>query len=245
MSQLLTAPEINPTTNKKYPTQDMQVASTMQIVDFSLDSVRNFMEQPKFSVEQLDWVKIARKNKTIGSFVWTTTSTVGPYTLTVNQNFVRSLITIGKTFNAFTNYSRILITIKPTSNSQYQGLLGLAWDPSPSPTFYNDFCGADLTDIAIFQQFQTAWITPDNTAEFSFIIPLNYPFEFFRLINNNNNFSASNAMYNYMNDYVFGTIRTLIYSPLRTQSTLLGLSFNVSAQILDLQTAGLQIMADN
>lgn len=245
MSQPKTAPESNPTMIVSNPTQMLQVIPQVQVTNFQFDSVQDILEQKSFSIEQLDWVKIAKKNKTIGNFLWVTSSTIAPYNLNVNMNFVRSLIPIGKSFNNFGKYTKLLITIKPTSNSLYQGLLGFFFDPSPTSTYLQDYFGMDLSDIRIAHQFQKVWISPENTNEINMLIPINYPFEFFKLLSAGTTTSHGRALYDYTNNYSFGTLKTIVYSPLATTSTNNTLRFNVSAQILDLQTAGLYINNGN
>jgi len=246
MSQLETTPELNPTRIESHPTQEMLVKEPMIVVDFRTtpsESIRH--ESSAFSIEQLDWVKIASKNKYIETFTWTVGSTVPWMEKEFTIADILPLIPIGLKYNSYANFNTVLISIKPTNNAYFAGLSALCWDNAPSLNYYDKY-NINLTNARKFQ-FQKIMISPKDSGEINFLIPLNFPFEFIKIVQTGTTYpylGRLNAMAAYMNRYVLGRVRTAVLSVLATTSTLTSLQFTMSGQVLDLQTAGLNINSD-
>jgi len=255
MSQLETNPLTNPTILETHPTQQMLVKPPAQIMDLrstSLFFVRN--QTTQFTMEQLDWIKLAMKNKYISTFIWHVSSGNSWFEKEFTIADLIPLIPIGLKFTSFKNFNTVLFSIKPTSNAFFAGLTMLCWDPAPTPSYYADIWNIDLTltpDMGTHRKFQfnKMMISPKTADEFQFIIGINSPFNFFKTkhvsTGGNPILPRLDLLADYHDRYPLGRIRSGVLSQLNTTSPLTSLSFSLSGQILDLATAGLFINADS
>lgn len=246
MSQLETNPLNNPTIRVSNLTQVLDVKPPAQVTDFRFDPATSVKPNQTFTIEQADWVKIAAKNKAIANADWVINTDGDWFTLDVDFALVKRLLTVGPSFNSFANFNTLMISIKTTNNAMFQGLTMVTWDNAPTNTFYFTVKGLPVsaTDAkAIYSQFNRVNISPKTSGEINVLIPLNYPFEMFKF----QKFGNSNYNYNadYLEPYRFGTLRFTTVSPLEAVAgSLTRLSFSISAQVMDLETAGLCFRAD-
>jgi len=248
MSQLETTPELNPTHLESHPTQQMLVKEPMIFIDLRSAPPQSLRgENSSFSVEQMDWVKIAQKNKYMHTYSWPVGSTVPWLEKEFRIEDILPLIPVGLKFNSYANFNAVLISIKPTNNAYFQGLTALCWDNAPSIQYYDNYLINVAASNARKFQFSKIMISPKDSGEINFLIPINFPFEFIKLFNPSL-LSPSGprniAMARYFYRYSLGRLRTAVLSQLATTSTLTQLTFTMSGQVLDLHTAGLNIRSD-
>lgn len=242
MSQLNTAPEVNPTHLETHFNQQMLVKDTVMIHNFVYDSLEDRGIKKMMSVPQADWIKITEKNKYIGQFDWVVGDTAPQPSIDIDFNYIRPLIPVGLEINSFSKLNSILISIKPTNNALYQGLYALGFAPVPHSTFVNNTYGVSVTGTnEAFFQLDTVFISPNNTDEINMIIPINFPFEWFRNRRNPLGQTYSDYLELYSNSYIFGTIFKKIIFPLESTSPGLSFTFTISGQLIGLETAGLRI----
>lgn len=238
MSQIETNPINTPTIKVENPTQVMHVKSPVQISNFHFDPLGLIRSQnSKFSIEQLDWQKLAQKNKYYTTYIWTLNSLDSWILQRIDWDFVKRFIPVGMRFNSFSNFNNFLISIKPTNNAFFKGLTMMTFDPAPSSTFYSDIYEIDINSRERQYQLSKIAISPKTSGEINVLIPINFPFEFFK----NNVTATPGNVGDVLSNYPFGYLRSFVLSPLGTTSALTELAYTASAQVLDLQTAGLYI----
>lgn len=240
MSLLSTAPETNPTILETHPTQVMRVKPSVEIIDFTFDDISTVVDTKTFQIEQLDWLKLSQKNKFIQFYTWPIDVSTTWMTIDFNRAFIDQLMPVGQAFNSFSKFTKVLISIKPTSNSLMQGLSVISYQPVPVGNFLNVAYNYNLTanPERIFQIPGKKFVSPNNSNELNFLVPINFPFEFFRWSAGSGG-TPSDFQENYIGSYQFGTLTIQNLIPLTTKSALTGLVYSVSAQVIDLQTAGL------
>jgi hypothetical protein len=192
-------------------------------------------------MNQLDWVKLAQKNKYLGTYRWTTTSNAEWMNFVLSLSTVERLIPIGKDFNSFMNFSHLMFSLKPTTNAMMAGLTKIFFDNSPRDDFLNLTYGIDFSNNTnlhrIYQYPGEAYISPNNSNEINFLIPLNFPFLKFKwgaVVAGN----SDAAMSRYHREYVFGILKTAVISQLVTKTSLTEITYTLSGQFLDLSTSG-------
>jgi hypothetical protein len=243
MSQTETNPLNNPTIRVKNPTQIMDILPTAQSTNFLMDdSVYLRMRENPITIEQLDWVKLAKKNKYLANLNWATSSTGTIYTQLITPSFVNTLIPVGLDINTFINYDSLLLSLKNANNPFYAGLLLVTFDNAPSSTYYGDIFGITLNARDMWQ-FSHIYISPKTDGESNILIPINYPFAYFK--NPRTGLPPNDtqlALNNWLTNYGFGCLRVFVLSPLVTTSTILTQSVTISGQVLDLSTGGLNFV---
>jgi hypothetical protein len=243
MSMLETNPLNNPTIRVRNPTQVMDVLPTAQSTNFLMDdSVYLRMKENPITVKQLDWVELAKKNKYLSNLNWGTSSSGMIYSQLITPSYVNNLIPVGLDFNTFINYDNLLFSLKNAHNAFYAGLLLVAFDNAPSPTYYSDIFGITLSGRDMWQ-FSHIYVSPKTDGESNILIPVNFPFAYFK--NPRANLSSSDkqlALNNWITNYGFGCLRIYVLSPLVTTSTILTQSITISGQVLDLSTGGLNFV---
>lgn len=232
MSQLETNPLNNPTISETHVNQKMQVKPAAQVSNLLFGPQTRGLQD--FTIPQLDLTNIADKNKYIGTFSWPISSNASWVNVQFNWNFIKTLAPIGLSWNSFSNFSHILISIKPTSNAFFKGLTILAWDPVPSTNYYTSVYSMPYGTVGAFQQ-QKVNISPKTSDEINMLIPVNYPFNMFK---NNIGPTSDTFVYTYLNTYTFGFLRAHVVSTLETTSALTSLTYTMSGQLLDYRTAG-------
>jgi hypothetical protein len=240
MSYITTAPETNPTSITQNPTQIMQVKPAVQVKDFANDNIESIKEEKTFSITQLDWVKLAAKNKVVDNLTWVVGAADLVYSRDINLAFLSTLIPVGKDFNSFTNMHRIMFSFKLTFNANYAGKLAVIWNPSPFPDYLAVHFGFDLDDLRVINLLQKVWLSPDNSEEVNIMIPVIFPWNYFKW-GSKTPLSLSAVLSTLSDNYNFGTLSTKVFSPLVSNSPVTSLRISVSAQIMDLSTAGLAI----
>lgn len=237
MAQLNTAPEINPTILDKLPNQLMLVKSPALETTFILDDVKKEQDTKTFTIPQMDYVKLSFKNRVVANVPWNLTSVNLISQIPVDLAFVQSLLPIGRDFNSFVNFNTVRFSIKPTSTANMQGLMLVGWNNSAADSLVKG--RTPPINIAYMWQLPNKFfISPNTSDEYNFDIPLNFPFNFFKWGVNSPGFSGSN--HRYMNQYRFGILYFYVVVPLATKTSLTGLNYSVSAQLVDTQISGLK-----
>ena len=243
MSQTETNPLNNPTIRVKNPTQVMDILPTAQSTNFLMDdSVYLRMGENPITIQQLDWVKLAQKNKYIFNVNWTTTSTGIISTTLITPQYLNSLIPVGLDFNTYINYDNVLFSVKNANNPFYAGLILLAFDNAPTISYYSDIFGLTLNARDIWQ-LSHVYISPKTDGETNVMIPINYPFAYMK--NPRSGLSPNDrefALNSYLSNYGFGVLRFFVLSQLDTTSPVLNQNLTVSGQVLDLSTGGLNFV---
>lgn len=237
MSELETNPLNNTTIQVENPNQIMVVKPTVQITNFSYDGSDRISVPRPFSLNQLDWIQIAAKNKYFDSFDWNVGDVGIIRRITITPQFIRTnLIPLGTNFNTWFDYKNVLMSIKSAANPYYAGLLMVSflssWNVDPT-----NVKSAKVLSIRDLFQVPHVFISPKTSGEVNFLVPLNYPFEAFR--NKPQGFgSAQTELELFMDNYVFGHIIISVLSPLATTSSKMKLTYTFSGQVLDLSTSG-------
>lgn len=241
MSLLSTAPETNPTVMEVHSSQVMKVKDAVEIIDFTFDDISQIVDTKTFQLEQQDWFKLAAKNKFVSVHNWPINTISNWLNISIDRLFVDKLIPVGRTFNSFNKFTRILISIKPTSNSLMQGLSAISFLPIPRAAYLADLFNYSISNQPerIFQVPGKKFISPNNSNELNFLIPVNFPFEFFRWDPGSLALSPASYQDDYISGYPFGSLHIDTVVPLTTKTPLTHLVYTVSASVVDLQTAGL------
>lgn len=231
MSQLETNPLANPTTVVTLPTQVMEVLPPT-IMD-TLDLIPLNRNNSGFSIQQLDWVQLAKKNKYLATFNWTR---AGAFASWISFNFtvntIKRLSPVARQRMNYANASTLMISIKPTSNAFFQGYSNLYWDPAPTSDYYNDILGITINS-ELTAQFKCYPISPKTSDEINLLVPINFPFDYMLFSP-----GSSTTLTDYFDSYRFGSLRAVPFSPLATTSALVQLTYIMSGQVMDLKTAG-------
>lgn len=240
MSQVETNPIVNPTITVSNPNQIMQVKPAVQITNFLFEDASMVRQQRSpFSLDQMDWLSLANKNKFIAPIPWAVAATGDIYTLELTPNFISTLIPTGKTQNTFFDYDTVLFSLKSTANAFYQGYALVCFDPSPTPDFYGSVLGFTKSNID-YWQLQNVKLSPKTSGEINFTIPLNYLLDKFK---NNHGVTDQAALDAYMGTYSLGRIIIRVLAPLATTSPNTTLVYTLSGQVVDLRTSGTIVVA--
>lgn len=232
MSQIETNPLVNPTIVTRNPNQIIETLPAVQISDFSIYNPFN-RHVSSFAIPQTNWISIAATEKYYDSLVWNVGSTGSIKTLELNWTNLKKLMPIGPDFNSFANLDTILFNIKKTDNPFYQGVMVIAFDPSPSPTYYKDFFNTTVILNHIWQ-LQKVFLNPKTSGDILLQIPINLPFEFLKI-------GSVDLLEGYLADYSFGRLIFYVQDPLNTMSPTTSLSYPIRAQLLNAATSGLKI----
>jgi hypothetical protein len=242
MSQVETNPLLNPTITETKPTQILQTLPSGTVTDFKRDDKSLIRTQGKiFSSPQLDWVKLAQKNKWIFTYRWPVNDSSIWMNYHVRIRDILNAVPIGTSFNAFGNFNTIKFSIKPTNNAYFKGCSILYWLPAPNSAFFSTFYSIANGNLSKLWQLPHALISPKTSEQIDIYIPFNYPFEFFRTQQLGN--TLQSVLSTYQLDYTLGFIRARPIVNLETTGTLTGLDFNVSIEVLDFETAGTNVTA--
>jgi len=233
MSQTETNPNFNPTTTINLPKQQQQQMPP-KVTDFSMykSGPDRFLN---LNCNQMDWIKIASKNKYINTAIWSIDSSTPWYGKEIDVPFVESLMQVGREVQTFYSFSKVLISIQPTHQAFFQGNTKFAFDPAPNPNYYS-ILGYSIDDYGYYQ-FQTVDFSPKSTQSYNFLFPMNIPFAFLQFSSTNPTFNGPTEAY--LKSYNMGRLRSRVYSELTTKGTNTSISYHVSAQIIDLKTEGM------
>lgn len=241
MSMINTAPELIPTIPEKHYNQDMQVKPSVVITDFTQDTLEEAGFQRQFQVSQADWIKLSAKNKYLGNFDWVVSSTAGPASIEINYDYFQQLIPVGLPISSFLKMKALLLSIKPTSNSLYQGLMDVAFIANPYALFTNQYHGISYsTTLETWWILNRVQITPNNTDEINLILPINFPFEVMKIPTATPLNTYASKLGEYHRSYTSGTLAFRVVVPLDSTSPLTALNYTISGQIIDLETSGLR-----
>jgi len=239
MSQLSTAPLLNPTIEVDNLNQKMLVKSQVQAVDFGFDDVSQHLQQDTMNIERMTWEKIASKNQLISNHKWEVGTDTVWMEIPITYDYLRKLMSLGAEVHTYTKFSRVLFSLKPTNNSLFQGLSILSFRTLPENVYLKQTFNIDDDSKAKSWQFRKMFIQPNDSNDINFFIPIIFPFSKFA---NNISSGTINAFRGeYFKNYTLGIIKIKTIVPLKTKSELLALNYTLSAQILDLQLAGIQV----
>jgi hypothetical protein len=257
MSATETNSLFNPTSVTKNPNQVMVELPDNQFTTFALGNPFS-RDVTSFTTDQVGWNDLASTDKYVETFTWSTANTKGEeiYTKPIDFAFIKTLAPMSQNINLFSNFNSLMISIKNTENPFYQGMLYVFFDPSPSvigssgpllfyPTVLS-FNGGINQTLTTISQFSGVPNMPKNSGVDRFIIPINYPYQFFSGLPS----PAVNAALSldtqsrirYADTYSFGRLRIVVYDPLNTMSPLNNLKFSVNASITNFTTAGLNLL---
>jgi len=231
---------LNPTIEVDNPNQKMLVKQSTQKVDFGFDNISNLIQSDSVNIEVMNWQKLANKNQYVSSVTWTVDTDTRFASIPIDYKFLTQLIPLGLQNHNFTKFQRIKFSIKSTNNSLFQGLAVLTVENFPTSTYAMDLFNIDTKEKTALWQFQKMYIQPNDTDEYNFYLPLNFPFRLFSNITTPEN-STHFFRANYIKDYVLATINFTTIVPLSTTSTATKLVLTVSAQIEDLELAAINV----
>lgn len=240
MSQLNTAPLINPTVIEEHPNQQMLVKEIALIRNFCIDDVKMSQDNNYFSIPQMDWLKFSQKNKIVGNFSWTAGSS-NLIRINVGSGLVDSLLPVGKDFNSYYNFNSITFSIKPTANAFVQGLAAVTWLNEADPLNMNVWGFQVYTTRKLWQIPRKFFISPNNTDEYNFTVPLNMPFNFLKWGGLGSN--VAGALATYMLNYFYGTLSIDVIVPFATKTDITSIPYVITAQLTDIQTSGIKFVS--
>lgn len=208
MSWLETTPKLTPTEQVAKPLQKLFGLPDAQQRNFG-DLPANFMRPTHGTkVTQLKFSDIPLKERFVETIEWPigTTNPVLWYK-EINMSFLSSFME--RTLDTFMlmDIDEITFTIRTNANAAYQGLMWLIWEPTPSSNWFHDIYDYSIS-LAEKSQLQRLEITPNTSGEYSFTIPIIYPFDMFLNPNLPTNAASDSyiAMMNYTKNYTFGRI---------------------------------------
>lgn len=250
----------NPTSVTKNPNQIMVELPDNQFTTFALGNPFS-RAVTSFTTDQVGWNDLASTDKYVETFTWATANTKGQeiYTKEINFSFIKTLAPLSQNINLFSNFNSLMISIKNTENPFYQGMLYVFFDPSPSVpvtsgvSYYYpkvlSFNGGSTQTLTTISQFSGVPNMPKNSGVDRFIIPINYPYQFFSGLPSTATTAAlspeTQARIRYADGYSFGRLRVVVYDPLKTMSPLNNLKFSVNASVTNFTTAGLNLLPSN
>jgi hypothetical protein len=239
MSQLNTAPEINPTQQVNLPNQKMLVKDTAVDQTFTIDDIRRKIDNNTFLIPQMDYVKLTQKNRVIKNITWRLAG--GSFiidSLPLTFNAIRPLFPVGLDFNTFINFDKIQFSLKPTTNAYVQGLMCVAFLPEGGNTTVD---GVNVTNNAhhVWQIPKKFFVSPNASNEYNFQIPINFPFNFFHQGDTTAG-TTSGALSTYMSNYRFGTLFFFEIVHLTTKTAITSFNYSLSAQLVGAQFNGLK-----
>lgn len=238
MSQLNTAPLINPTIVETHPNQQMLVKAPAVVRNFCIDDVKMSVDNNFFNIPQMDWLKFSQKNKLVGSFVWNASSASNLFRQDINTVFVDQLLPVGKAFNSFYNFNSVTFSIKPTANAFVQGLAVVTFLNSPVDDL-SAVWGVDMyATRRIWQIPQKFFISPNNTDEYNFSVPINIPYNFLKWGGAGSD--VASALHTFTEDYLFGVLSVDIIVPFLTKTDIVNIPYVISAQLTDISTSGIK-----
>lgn len=247
----------NPTSVTKNPNQIMVELPDNQFTSFVLGNPFS-RDVTSFSTDQVGWNDLASTDKYVDTFLWSTSSLKGTviYTKEIDFSFIKSLAPMSQNINLFSNFNTLMLSIKNTENPFYQGMLYVYFDPSPAvmgPSYLLSFYpnvltfngGVDQT-LTTISQFSGIPNMPKNSGVDRFLIPINYPYQFFSGLPSAAVTAAltpsTQSRLRYADSYSLGRLRVVVYDPLNTMSPLNTLKFSVNASITNFTTAGLNLL---
>ena len=235
MSQLETAPINNPTNQQHLP---KQVTNTKEKLVFNfLDDATMHDKAIEANFDQMDWNKIALKNKFLIAPLWTINDLNSWFTQEINPELVFKFLQVSRNVQTFFKYDALLISVQPTIHGFFQGLTKFAYDPAPAADYYSRILGIDISD-ASYTQFKTFDMTPKTRDRRDMIIPMLTPFAF--ITRKPTGLDIGNSYTeNYLHNYPMGRIRTRVYSQLTTKGTNVSVQMHFSAQVINLKTDGM------
>lgn len=239
MSQLSTAPLTNPTIEVVNPNQQMLVKSAVQVVDFSFDKIENKLQETTMNIDRMTWEKLAAKNHLINKYAWKVDIIDTWIDLDIDFDYITNLMILGKEVHNYSKFTRILFSLKPTNNPFFQGLSLLTVRNLPSKNYLEELYNVDSTQLTNAWQFPKMYIQPNDSNELNFMIPINYPFA--KFANSLSTGTPESARGEYFKNYVTCQINAKTISPLTTTGTINQLVYTLSAQIIDLELAGIEV----
>lgn len=241
MSQIATTPEFNPTILETHPMQKMSVEETGVFKVFCQDDENLIRQSKKLTNELMDYVKFATKDKFIQKMSWSVGSTSDWMGIEFNVHLLKDLtLDIVKRFLYF-QPTGLLFTLRPANNAYYVGKTWVIYDLSPSKDFYEIFY-AKAFNLGVASQFDRFEITPNDSKEIKFQVPIMIPFDVFRT-----DFTGSIDNYlieqqNYLDGYSFGRLRTFSPALLKTSAAnRQNLAFPLSAMLQYVSYGGTQV----
>jgi len=241
MSMIQTDPIVNPTTEVVLPNQVLESQEIDQNVDLSFHNQEMIKPSLPIPINQMTFTTYPMKNKPIiDPFIWTTIMNPGLVkVIKVNWTLLKQLIPAGLNINSFLNGGTAILNIKNTNNAFFQGLVKVIWEPTPLDLFKSEFTGSPTT-LGDYWQMNGSIITPDTKMETNLLLPFNFPWRMLPI-------SGTPVLYDvdlaeYFEDYVFGFIRFVVYSKLRSNNALTQLVYSLNLQLMDTELKGTKII---
>jgi len=220
MSQLQTAPELNPTVIEKHPTQEFYVKPLQCLKEFANDHSA-FKKFSGFEVQTLGPTEFSAMEKDFTTLEWKTTSNSDWATINLTPRLISPLFSNFQSNFQFFQFDSLKFMLRTTLNAYMQGLTIFAYDPSPSADFYSTFFQINPILERWITQFPYFTIEPNKDTTYSFNLPQSYPFRFYA--------TGSIGNSNWLFDYPLGRYRAVALSNLKTKATEQSVSFILRA----------------
>ncbi|UHK03079.1 MAG: hypothetical protein GABPV2_gp1 [Guiyang argiope bruennichi polycipivirus 2] len=231
MSFLETNPITNPTSVQQRDNQQIFSQNTDPMsIDFPF-----YRELTPFKNPQVTIPGVSSMEKPIFKATWSTSNNINTEIFHIELDFAlirNHIATFGISNQVFANFNAFVITLRRTDMANYQGLALLAFDPAPSPNYYNTVFGIPFATKNDFQLDLIKIVEPKTSEDIVFAVPFHIPFEMLQIQNN------ADPLTNYHSFYSFGTIRLSVLQPLETTNATQSLEYRVSGYLTNLSTAG-------
>lgn len=229
MSQLQTAPELNPTVNEVHPTQQFYVKPLQCLKQFANDK-NAFNKFANFNVQTLGPTEFSAMEKDFATFTWSTSSNAQWGLLELTPEKILPLFSnIASNFLYF-QFDSLQFRLRVALNAYMQGLAALIYDPTPHDEFYYKMFNISIAEPKWFTQMPYFTIEPNKDTTFGFNLPQSYPFRFYT--------TKEVSLSNYLFTYPLGRFRIINIVPLETKATEQTVVFALRAFVENASFAG-------
>jgi len=237
-----TNPKITTTERDNKPLQEnfgLSAAQTKAFLNVACDQVR---PHHGTNTKQLLFSEIPTKERFVEVFEWTTGQPINTvlYTKNINFEFLSQFTErINDTF-VYLDFTNLVFTIRATQNAAYQGEAWLYYDPTPYPDFLKEVYGLE-PDIYARSQLDRITLNPTSSGEYTFTIPIIFPFDMFynTKVNGNYAYAEQQLLAKYLLNYSFGRIQIVSVAPLETKNPVkTALSYSIALSLTDVNYGG-------
>jgi hypothetical protein len=220
MSQLQTAPELNPTVIETHSTQQFYVKPLQCLKEFA-DDKNAFKKFSGFQVQTLGPSEFSSMEKDFINFTWSTSASQYWAVVELTPEKISPLFSNFRTNFQFFQFDSLQFRLRTTLSAFMQGITIFAYDPSPTSSFYSIFFNINPTEDRWITQLPYFTIEPNKDTTYGFNLPQTYPFRFYP--------TGPIGGNSWLYTYPLGRFRLVALSKLVTKATEQSVSFILRA----------------